>query len=129
MTLVAPPPTGPTWWPLLPALRTRDKGVAGVRAAWLMVGLLAVLLAYFEAEAHWSGIPIDLWGFEFSLTVYPPLLLTLLLTLWLGPSWGGTFAWLALFVSAVTQGMSPPLAALFACAAPLELLVVWGCLT
>jgi diguanylate cyclase (GGDEF)-like protein len=103
--------------------------VAGVRAAWLMVGLLAVSLAFFEAEAHWSGIPVDLWGFRFSLTVYPPLILSLFLTLWLGPSWGGTVAWLALFVSAVTQRISPPLAALYAFAAPLELLVVWGSLT
>ena len=129
MTIVAPPPTGPTWWPLLPSLRTRDPGVAAVRAAWLMVGLLAVLLAFFEAKADWSGIPVSILGFEFSLTIYPPLLLTLLVTLWVGPAWGGTFAWLATFVSAVTQGMSRPLAALFAFATPLELLIVWSCLT
>ncbi len=106
MTLVAPPPTGPTWWPLLPALVTRDPRVAAIRAAWLMVGLLAVLLAFFEAKADWSGIPVTLWGVEFAITVYPPLLLTLFLALWLGPTWGASFAWLATFTSAVTGGWS-----------------------
>ena len=129
MMTFAPPPVGPTWWPLLPALRSRDPGVAGVRVAWLMVGLLAVLLAYFEARLDWSGIPIRVAGIDLALTIYPPLILTLLLTLWVGPSWGGTFAWLATFTSAVTSGMAVPLAALFALATPLELVIVWGCLT
>lgn len=129
MTPFAQPPTGPSWWPLLPALRSRDPGVAGVRTAWLMVGLLAILLAFFEARLNWSGIPIRIAGVEFALTIYPPLILTLLLTIWIGPSWGGTFAWLATFTSAVTSGMSLSLAALFALATPLELLIVWGSLT
>ena len=119
---------GPSWWPLLPALRSRDRGVAGVRTAWLTVGLLTVLLAYLEARLNWSGIPVKIAGFEFSLTIYPPLFLTLLLTLWLGPSWGGTFAWLATFMSGLIQGMGWPLAALFGLSTPLELLIVWGCL-
>ena len=129
MPYLAPPSSGPTWWPLLPALRSRDRAVGAVRAAWLMVGLLAVLLAFFEARFNWSGIPVTLLGVEFPLTIYPPLILTLLVTLWLGPAWGGTFAWLATFTSAVTQGMGWPLAGLFALATPLELLIVWGCLT
>lgn len=125
----AKPPVGPTWWPLLAALRSKDRGVAGVRAAWLMIGLLAVLLAFFEARLDWSGIPIQIGTVEIALTIYPPLILTLLLTLWVGPTWGGTFAWLATFTSAVTSGMTLGLAALFALATPLELLIVWGCLT
>ena len=129
MTTLGTPQTGPTWWPLFPALRSNDAGVAGVRTGWFMVGLLAVLLAYLEALLNWSGIPLSIFGFEFSLTIYPPLILTLLLTLWLGPTWGGSFAWLATFTSAVTQGMAWPVAALFALATPLELLIVWGCLT
>ena len=129
MTNTATPQTGPTWWPLLPALRSREPSVAGVRTAWFSVGLLAVLSAYFEALLDWSGIPVHIVGFEFSLTIYPPLFLCLLLTLWLGPTWGGTFAWLATFVSGVVQGMAWPIASLFALATPLELLIVWGCLT
>ncbi|HEU4569938.1 MAG TPA: GGDEF domain-containing protein [Gemmatimonadales bacterium] len=121
--------TGPTWWPLLPALRDRTPGVTGVRVAWLIVGLMAVLSAYLEARLNWSGIPVTILGVELALTVYPPLILTLLLTLWFGPAWGGTFAWLATFTSALTSGMPLALAALFALATPLELLIVWGCLT
>ena len=129
MTTATPPQTAPSWWPLLPALRTRHPGVAAVRTAWLMMGLLAVLLAFLEARLDWSGIPLHILGFEVPLTIYPPLILTLLLTLWLGPSWGATFAWLATFTSAWTSGMSWSLAALFALATPLELLIVWGSLT
>ncbi|HET7040769.1 MAG TPA: GGDEF domain-containing protein, partial [Gemmatimonadales bacterium] len=99
-----------------------------VRIGWLTVGLLAILSAYFEARLDWSGLPVRFFGVELALTVYPPLILTLLLTLWLGPAWGGTFAWLATFVSAVTRGMALPVASLFALATPLELLIVWGCL-
>jgi diguanylate cyclase len=128
MTPLAPPALGPTWWPLLPALRSRDRGVAGVRAGWLMVGLLAVLLAYLEAKLDWSGIPLRIGDFEFALTIYPPTFLTLLLTLWVGPSWGGSFAWLATFTSAIAGGMAWPLAALFGLVTPLELSIVWGCL-
>jgi diguanylate cyclase (GGDEF)-like protein len=93
-----------------------------------MVGLLSVLLAYMEARLHWT-FPVHIFGLEVPLTIYPPLILTLFLVLWLGPAWGGTFAWLATFTSVVTQGMTVPLAALFALATPLELLIVWGCLT
>ena len=119
----------PSWWPLVPALRSRHPGIAAVRTAWLMVGLLSVLLAFLEAKLDWSGIPLHLAGFEVPVTIYPPLILTLLLALWLGPTWGGSFAWLATFTSALTQGVAAPLAALFALATPLELLIVWGCLT
>lgn len=121
--------TGPSWWPLLPALRSRHPGVAGVRVAWLIVGLLAMMLAYLEARLGWSGIPVRILGFEIPLTIYPPLILTLLLALWVGPTWGGVFAWLSTFVSARTGGMDPGLAALFAFATPLQLLIVWGSLS
>jgi diguanylate cyclase (GGDEF)-like protein len=128
MRPIDPTLTGPTWWPLLPALRTRHPGVAGVRAAWLIIGLLAMMLAYLEAKLGWSGIPVRILGFEIPLTIYPPLILTLLLALWVGPTWGGVFAWLSTFVSARTGGMDPGLAALFAVATPLQLLIVWGSL-
>jgi diguanylate cyclase (GGDEF)-like protein len=120
---------GPTWWPLLPALRSADRGVAGVRTAWLTVGLFAFVLAVLEAKIGWSGLPVTILGVTFPLTIYPPLLLTLLVTLWFGPAWGGTIAWLSLFTSALMAGFETPLAALFALSAPLELLIVWGSLS
>ena len=129
MTSPSPSATGPTWWPLLPALRSRDPGVAGVRTAWLIVGLLAFVLAVLEARLNWSGIPVTILGVEFPLTIYPPLILTLLVTLWFGPTWGGTIAWLALFTSAIMADFDWPLAMLFALSAPLELLIVWGSLS
>jgi diguanylate cyclase (GGDEF)-like protein len=129
MTSPSPSATGPAWWPLLPALRSSDPGVAGVRTAWLIVGLLSIVLAYLEATIGWSGIPVTILGFEFPLTIYPPLLLTLLVTLWFGPAWGASIAWLSLFLSALVSGMAWPLAALFALATPLQLLIVWGSLS
>jgi GGDEF domain-containing protein len=121
--------TGPTWWPLLPALRTRHPGVTSVLVGWLTVGVLSVALAVLEAKLGWSGLPIRILGFEVPITIYPPLLLALLLTIWLGPTWGATVGWLSTFISGLIGQMPVDLAALFAFATPLELLIVWGSLS
>ncbi|MFL5381454.1 MAG: hypothetical protein ACJ8GN_02895, partial [Longimicrobiaceae bacterium] len=61
-----------------------------------------------------------------SVSVYPPLLVTLLLALWLGPTWGSIPAYLSTLLSALYAGLPWKVAALFAFATPVELVIVWG---
>lgn len=118
---------GPGWWPLARlADVTSDPGVRQVAAAWLAASLLAIALAALEARFDWSGIPIAVGPFTIPISFYPPLAVTLLLTLWLGPAWGVLPAWLATTTSALMAGMALPSAMLFGLATPVELLIVWG---
>jgi diguanylate cyclase (GGDEF)-like protein len=61
-----------------------------------------------------------------SVTLYPPLLVTLLVAIWLGPVWASIPAYLATLSSAIYSGMAWPVAAIFAFATPIEVLIVWG---
>ena len=119
--------SGPTWWPLstLGAVRT-SPGMRRIAAGWVVASVLCVVLALAEAEANWSAMPVDAGPVAFSLTVYPPLIVALLLAIWLGPMWGVLPAWLATFMSGLASGMPVHLAAMFAVATPVELLIVWG---
>ena len=116
---------GPAWWPLatLRAART-SPGMRRVAAGWLLA--ICVTLAVVEAEANWSALPVAIGPASLWITVYPPLLIALLLAVWLGPMWGVVLAWLATFASGAASGMPLHLAAMFAIATPLELLIVWG---
>lgn len=118
---------GPAWWPLaaLGAVRT-SPGVRRAAAAWLLASLLSIALAVVEARAGWSALPVHVGPVRVWVTVYPPLLITLLLAVWLGPMWGLVPAWISTFLSGLVGGMTPGLAALFALATPVELLLVWG---
>lgn len=127
-TSLLTPATGPVWWPFRLAFRTGNPGVAEVRSAWIAAGVVAVALAAFEAIVDLSGIPVRVGGVTFSLSIYPPLIITACLALWLGPMWGAVPAWLSTFVSGLIAGMSWPVAALFACATPLEVVILWGSL-
>lgn len=120
------PGAGPVWWPFSTILRPAHRGVRQVRDAWLTAAVIAVALAAFEAIVDLSGIPVRLAGVTFAVSIYPPLIITVCLALWLGPMWGAIPAWLATFVSGLIAGMTPGLAALFATATPLEVLILWG---
>jgi diguanylate cyclase (GGDEF)-like protein len=93
---------------------------------WLAMGALAVVLALLEATYDWSGIPVRIGSVTVSLTLYPPLFVTLLLTIWLGPTWGAVPSYLAILASALHAGMPLKVALLFAFATPVELVIVWG---
>ena len=67
------------------------------------------------------------------LTFYPPLVLSLLCAVWLGPTWGIVPAYLANLASALSSGIDWPLAALFsllaalfALAGAIEIAIFWG---
>lgn len=119
--------SGPAWWPLaaIGAVRT-SPGMRRIAACWVLATAVSVALAVMEARADWSALPIRIGAVELYLTVYPPLLISLLLAVWLGPLWGVIPAWLSTFASGLVSGMPGYLAAMFAIATPLELVLVWG---
>jgi diguanylate cyclase len=118
---------GPVWWTV-----AQVRGAAGVRGgrrivlAWLAVSLLAIGSALLEAALDWSGIPVQVGGFSFGITLYPPLILCLLLAVWLGPAWGIVPAYLSTLASALYSGLPWHVSLLFAAATPVEVLIVWG---
>ena len=118
------PYRGPAWWSL-GAIR-----VAGGRVAawWAGATALAIALALLEARFDWSGLPLSLGPVTVGFTIYPPLTVALLLAVWLGPPWGMVPGFLATFASALWVGISVPVAAVFALATPLEVLILWGSL-
>jgi diguanylate cyclase (GGDEF)-like protein len=113
---------GPAWWSLS-ALRAAGPRVA---AWWLSAAVLAVGLALLEARFNWSALPLAIGPVTVGFTIYPPLTVALLLAIWLGPPWGMIPGFLATFASALSVGIPAPVAAVFALATPLEVLILWG---
>jgi len=127
MTPYAGTVTGPLWWPFRLAPQAPGQpGVRRVLAVWLVVALTAVGTAVVEARLNWSGIPVNVLGVTVPVTVYPPLILTWLLTIWIGPTWGMVPAYIATMISGLVSGMSLPTALIFATATPVELIILWG---
>ena len=122
--MIEDPYRGPVWWSL-DAVRA-----AGVRVGlwWAGGTLLAVALALLEARFDWSALPLQVGPVTVGFTIYPPLTVALLLAIWLGPPWGMLPGFLATFASALWVGIPAPLAAAFALATPLEVLILWGSL-
>ena len=114
---------GPRWWPVT---ALRGRAVTAVGPAWAGLTALAVALAVLEARLDWSGMPVRLGPVTVGLSVYPPLSIALVLAVWIGPVWGIVPAWLATFASALTAGVPPPTAAVFALATPAEVFLLWG---
>lgn len=117
---------GPSWWPIKLLSETNHAGVRRLGAAWLAVGAVAVALAVLEAHYNWSGIPVALGDATVGLTIYPPLFFSLLLAIWLGPMWGILPGYAAGLISGLIGGLSLHQALVFACATPVEVLIVWG---
>lgn len=117
---------GPSWWPIKLLSETNHAGVRRLGAVWLTVSVAAILLGVLEARLNWSGIPIQVGDATVGLTVYPPLLLALLLAIWLGPMWGIIPGYAAGLISGLIGGLTIPQSLIFACATPVEVLIVWG---
>jgi diguanylate cyclase (GGDEF)-like protein len=114
---------GPRWWPLS---ALRGKAVSGVGPAWAGLTALCIALAILEARLDWSGMPVRIGPLTVGVSVYPPLSISLVLAVWIGPLWGLVPAWLATFSSALTAGVPLPSAAVFALATPAEVFLLWG---
>lgn len=118
---------GPNWWPLALVLDgLHRRGVRHVTLIWLALGVVAVFTALLEAKRGWSGLPIHIGGMTVGLTVYPPMFPAVLLAIWIGPMWGVVPAYTATLASGLSSGMPLEVAALFALATPLEVMIIWG---
>lgn len=99
---------GPTWWPLTRILEVRaHPGLRRIVLLWLAVNVVAILTGVMK-------------------TIRPPLVLSLLCAVWLGPAWGMVPACLANLASALWSGIPWPTALIFALAAGLETVIFWG---
>lgn len=118
---------GPRTWPLHRSLgRVGFPGFGGVLAVWALLVAVSVATGLLNVWMGWNGIPVSVASVTLDLTIYPPFLIALLLTLWLGPGWGVVPLYLANVASALASGMSVPMSAVFALAAPVEVIVIWG---
>ena len=117
---------GPSWWPVKLLRETSHAGVRRLGLVWLTVSAAAIVLAILEARLNWSGIPIQLGEATVGLTVYPPLFLALLLAIWFGPMWGIVPGYAAGLISGLIGGLTVPQSLIFACATPVEVLIIWG---
>ncbi len=118
---------GPTWWPLT---RLREfganPGMRRIAFLWLVVNMAAILTGVLNAALGWNGIETRLGPFRFDLTIFPPLVLSLLCAIWLGPTWGMVPAYLANLASALWSGIAWPTSLLFALAGAIETVIFWG---
>jgi len=122
---------GPVRWPLYAVFRAGSRGSAerGLIAVWLGVVAASVGLGLLIVAQGWSGVPVRLGPFAFSVTAYPTPVIGVLLVLFLGPLWGIIPAFLGSLALAIVSGMPIWLAVGFALADPLMLLVLWGAMS
>lgn len=91
---------------------------------WLVLLVLCVALGIGMVVWRWSGMPLQFGGVTVYLTIYPTLLICLLLTLTLGWWWGALPAYCSTFSLALYAGMPAPWALLFAMSNPLGLAIM-----
>lgn len=120
---------GPGWWPI-GELRG-GPGVGRLRRVgllWLIAVAFSVFFGVLNVAKGWNGIALSLFGLPFEVTVYPPFVLSILLALWLGPTWGAIPIYLSNLASALASGLGWPMSLLFAVAGTVETLILWGAL-
>ncbi len=121
------PRRGPGWWPISQLRWSRDSPrTRRVLLLWLLCTGLCVAGGIANVAWNWNGLTFSIAGVTVAVTVYPPFLLSVLLALWLGPTWGGLPIYLANLASALASGMSFPMGALFALSGTIETLMLWG---
>ena len=86
---------------------------------WLALTLLCIGLGVATVAWKWSGLPLLFGGVTLYITIYPPLIICLLLTLTLGWWWGAVPAYLATAILGLYSGMPWYWALLFGFANPL----------
>jgi diguanylate cyclase (GGDEF)-like protein len=118
---------GPTWWPMSRLLGAwKNAGLRRLALVGVAVNLLSILAGVANVAWHWNGIPVHIGAFSFDVTVYPPLVLSVLTAVWIGPMWGIVPAYLANLASAIWSGIPVPTALLFALAGAIETAILWG---
>jgi diguanylate cyclase (GGDEF)-like protein len=118
---------GPTWWPLTRLLEVgAHPGLRRIALVWLAVNAVAIVTGVLNVALGWNGVPVALGPFRFDLTIFPPLVLSLLSAIWLGPVWGVIPAYVANLASALWIGIPWPTAFFFALAGGIETVIFWG---
>ena len=121
------PYRGPTWWPLARiADASRSPGVRRIAAVWLLGTGLSVLAGILNVALDLNAIELRPFGLAIDLTIYPPLLLSVLASVWIGPMWGVIPAYLANVASGLWSGLAWPVSLVFALAGAIETALVWG---
>ena len=119
--------TGPRWWEASRLfVPPRPPGVRRLALIALAVNVGAVVTGVMNVYFGWNGIRVPLGPVSFDLTIYPPLLLSVLSVLWIGPTWGLVPAYLGNLASALYGGVPPGPSVLFALAGALETAILWG---
>jgi diguanylate cyclase (GGDEF)-like protein len=118
---------GPRWWSIT-VLREvhRRPGLRRLALVGLVANVVAVAAGVMNVHFDWNGLPVSLGPLRFDLTIYPPLLISVLAAVWIGPMWGIVPAYLANLASAMWSGIPPHTAALFALAGAIETVILWG---
>ncbi|MFI5078471.1 MAG: hypothetical protein ACHQRO_14065, partial [Vicinamibacteria bacterium] len=80
---------GPRWWPLpsLSAVST-SRGTQRVTALAVALNAAAIATAILNVELGWNGVPLPFGPPWLDVTIYPPLLISVVAAVWLGPTWG-----------------------------------------
>jgi diguanylate cyclase (GGDEF)-like protein len=127
--VAALPRRGPGWWPFgeLRSLGENHR-LRAVAAAWLGATVASIAAGVANVVQDWNALELSIAGLPFDVTIYPPFVVSVLLALWLGPTWGAVPIYLANLASALTSGIPFTLAALFALAGAIETLMLWGSL-
>jgi diguanylate cyclase (GGDEF)-like protein len=120
---------GPAWWSLRELAQARSSPAARrVASLWAAALLVSVATGILNVTMGWNGLVFEVFGLPVDVTLYPPFLISVLLILWLGPTWGAIPIYLANLASAVASGMSPTMSLLFAMGGVVETLMLWGSL-
>jgi diguanylate cyclase (GGDEF)-like protein len=118
---------GPRWWPLpTPASIVASQGARRVAAIGIALNVAAIVTAILNVELDWNGVPVPLGPPWLDVTIYPPLLISVVAAVWLGPTWGLIPAYVANVTSAAWSGIPLPTSAVFALAGAVETALIWG---
>ncbi len=112
------------WWSTYDMIRTgRDRGTQKVLALWAAACIFSIVSGV--ATSSWHSLPLRLGPITIPVTFYPPLTISLLLALWIGPIWGMVPAYLTSLAITTQTGMPFVTSATFSFATPIMVLVVW----
>ncbi len=123
------PDRGPSWWSIseLRAL-AGSRRLQRVAIVWLLAIGISISTGVLNIVYGWNGVRLAIADIPFDVTIYPPFVLSVLLALWLGPTWGAIPIYLANAASALASGLSWPMSLVFAVAGVIETLMLWGSL-
>jgi diguanylate cyclase len=113
------------WWQPQDLLRSATpRASLPILAAWAVA--CGVSIAAAQLTIGWAAIPVRVGPLVADVSIYPPLTLCVLLTLWIGPWWGIVPAYLSSFALSLHHGMPPLTGAVFSLATPIALTVLWS---